>query len=262
MERLPRKINSIIRSSNVYSDYKYRYIYYTINEDEESQCVLRTKLPLYGRPFMSKEIIDDSHDFVNGFKVVLMATKEYAYIRQSDNKLLPFRYDVASDFNEYGFAMVGKDASTSWIDTDFKYLSFRGKMVEEDINNIFVDFNGFQGVREFSKGAIPLSKVYYFGNRLSSISYFGIDGQLKEFCEFDGQLKRSCPLNRFNEGTDFDENGYANADGKILFARGYYCDFNDMLNICEQKGFLDIIRNDAEECLNIEEQELQKLKAK
>ena len=54
------------------------------------------------------EIIDNSNDFVNGFKVVQTSNGEYAYVRQSDFQLLPFRYDVASDFNEYGFAMVGK----------------------------------------------------------------------------------------------------------------------------------------------------------
>ena len=68
-------------------------------------------------------IIDSNENFVNGFKVVKTANGEYAYIRESDNSLLPFRYDIAFDFNEFGFAIVGKDGSVSWINKDFKYLN-------------------------------------------------------------------------------------------------------------------------------------------
>lgn len=150
MEKLP-KINSISRSSGILIDSKHkRNICYDINEKEETRTAVHVVLPNFGRPKISEEIVDDSNNFINGFKVVKTASEEYAYIRQSDSRLLPFRYDVASDFNEYGFAMVGKDGSVSWIDTDFRYLDVNGKMVVEDLDKDYIKFNGWQEVSNFS----------------------------------------------------------------------------------------------------------------
>ena len=93
---------------------KYGYV---INEDKDGELYMPIELPyyygVYLRPPASFDIIDDSREFVNGFKVVQTANLEYAYVREADNKLLPYRYDIATDFNEYGYAIVGKDARVS-----------------------------------------------------------------------------------------------------------------------------------------------------
>ena len=99
MEKLPEKINSIIRSSAILVTKGVRHIYYEINEKEETRTGIHVELPEYWRPKKSDEIVDDSNNFVNGFKVVKTANGEYAYVREADNSLLPFRYDIAFDFN-------------------------------------------------------------------------------------------------------------------------------------------------------------------
>ena len=59
-------------------------------------------------------------------------------LSEKDNILLPYRYDIATDFNEYGFAMIGKNGKVSWIDKKFNYLNIEGKIEKE--GNEFNDF--------------------------------------------------------------------------------------------------------------------------
>ena len=125
MNELPKKITSI-KGSRIFTQDEIVKVGYTLNEEQADETYIRVELPYYYGVYLrhpkSLEIIDDSRDFVNGYKVVQTANKEYAYVREEDNKLLPYRYDIATDFNEYGYAMVGKDARVSWIDRDFRYF--------------------------------------------------------------------------------------------------------------------------------------------
>lgn len=252
MEILP-KINSIICRSAILVDREHkRNIFYEINQDEKDSMSIHVMLSSFGRPKTSTEIIDNSNDFINGFKVVQTSNGEYAFIRQSDLQLLPFRYDVASDFNEYGFAMVGKEGSVSWIDTSFRYLDLNGDMVEEELDKGYARFNGWQGISSFSEGSIPLSQVYDGRNTYGRVSYFGIDGKFKEFYQYNGEIDDFFSLSSFGQGTIFDKNGHAMADGNMLFARGYYLSYIDLIEICEQKGFISVISEDADKCFDKE----------
>ena len=246
------KINSIVHSSCILIRGNQRILYYEINEGKKDAIGVRVSLPEFGRPKISSEIIDNSNVFINGFKIVQTSNNEYAYIRQSDSLLLPFRYDVASDFNEYGFAMVGKDGSVSWIDTSFRYLNLQGDMIEEELEKRYAKFRGWQGVSSFSKGSIPLSRVYDDRNTHGKVSYFGINGKFKEFYQYNGEIDDSFSIMSFNQGTNFDENNRAIADGNMLFAKGYYSSYDDLIKICEQKGFITAISKDADKCFDKE----------
>lgn len=251
MKKFP-KINSISCSSAIVIERFKRNIHYEINRDEKDSICIPVVLPYSGRPEISTEIVDENNSFINGYKVVQTSNGEYAYIRQSDFQLLPFRYDIASDFNEYGFAMVGKNGSVSWIDTSFRYLNLEGEMIEEDFDINYAKFNGWQRVSSFSKGAIPLAQVYDGRNAYGRVSYFGTDGKFKEFYKYDGELDESFPISNFSQGTIFDENGRAMADGNMLFARGYYVSYKDLIKICEQKGFITLINEDVDKCFDKE----------
>lgn len=251
MKNLPKKVNSIIRKSCILFDLDHRKIFYTVNEGEETQTIIYVQLPKYYRPKKTDEIIDDSNDFINGFKVVQTSNGEYAYVRESDNALLPYRYDVAFDFNQYGFAIVGKDGDVSWIDTSFRYLNLNGNMVEEELDKNYAKFNGWQGISDFSDGSIPLSRVYDGRNTYGRVSYFGIDGKFKEFYEYNGKIN-SFSRSSFCKGTNFDKNGYAMADGDMLFARGYYLSYENLIKLCKEKGFITVISEDAEKCFDKE----------
>ena len=187
MIELPKEIKSIKGSVYSFVDKGTERYAYILNEGTDKEVHLTVLLPYYSRPDISFDIIDDSREFVNGFKLVQTANMEYAYVKEEDSTLLPFRYDIATDFNEYGYAMVGKDGKVSWIDKNFKYLNNKYEMVKEDSSK----FNGFLSVSDFSKGEHPLSKVCscsYDWNKKTS--YFGVDGKIKEFSRYDGKIIR------------------------------------------------------------------------
>lgn len=251
MQDLPKKINSI-SAGTVIGHLDFRATGYTFNEGEETEKFVSVHLPRFDRPTVSNKIVEDTNDFINGFKVVQTANGEYGYVRESDNILLPYRYDVASDFNQYGFAMVGKDGSVSWIDKSFKYLNSFGDMVDEDLDDDCSEFKGWGEVNNFSEGEIPLSRVYDGRNTYGITYYFGINGQFQTFCEYNGEINDFLSVSRFNEGTDFDKTGYAMANGYMLFAKGYYLSYKDLIKLCKEKGFINIICEDAEKCLEKE----------
>ena len=235
------KCNGIVRTET-----QKRYITYTMTSKNKKEFLIPIILPCNTRPEKSLDIIDDSSDFVNGFKVVQTANKEYAYVREEDNILLPYRYDIATDFNEYGYAMVGKDASVSWIDRNFKYLYNNGKMIKENLDDEFSLFEGFNKITNFSKGKNPLSTVYRdecFDDLV--VSYFGIEGKFKTFYYYDNERiceykhKKYFPIN----STPFNDKDYATFDKSqyILLASGYYVSVENLIRLCGEKGFLDTI---------------------
>lgn len=253
MIKFPENINSVVVNGCIFSDLKnQRNICYTINKNESTETSIYAKLPQHYRPRKSEKIVYESSCFVNGFKVVQTANGEYAYVRESDNLLLPYRYDIAFDFNEFGFAMVGKDGSVSWIDKDFKYFNLKGKMVAENLRRSFEKFDGWQGVSNFSKGNIPLSRVHDARDVFSRIVYFDTNGNLKKFYKYDGLVNIDFYRANFSEGTIFNEEGYAKSDEGLLFSKGYYISYKDLVKIATEKGFIDSISRDADGCFDKE----------
>ena len=249
MKNLSSKINSISCGSNIFitNDFK-REIYYTINEEETQPIKITIRLPYSNRPETSNEIIDSDSEFVNGFKVVKTANGEYGYIRQSDSVLLPYRYDIASDFNQYGFAMVAKDGNTTWINKNFQYLSKDGEMVNEDIEDKYYKyrkFEGFQKICKFSTGNYPLSRIYEGRNRCGHSFYFSTEGKRKEFYKFDGSFDYEFTFSSFGN-TDFGDRDYIIGGNGILFAKGYYCPLKYVLEFCEQNGIVSAIYENAD----------------
>ena len=246
MEKMPKRITSI-KGSNIFVANKTSKFTYTLNKETDDAI----KVPIVlswthtlCRPKKSFTIIDDSKDFVNGYKVVQTANKEYGYVREYDNTLLPFRYDIATDFNQYGYAMVGKNAKVSWIDKNFRYFNAEKEEFTEENEIGYNTFCGFLSVSDFSKGEYPLSKIYRFGYN-NEVSYFTPDGKIKEFSKYDGEIIRdSDSIKNFSfYSTEFNDKGYAtaNKDNIILLSSGYYLSLKDLIRICEEKGFLETL---------------------
>lgn len=260
MKKLPKEMISIRRTNVIASDEIISYGY-VLNEGSKEETYIPAMLQTYYgriiRPRKSFDIIDDTRDFVNGFKVVQTANKEYAYVREEDNELLPYRYDIATDFNEYGYAMVGKDAKVSWIDREFRYFDADEEKFLDEMESNHARFNGFLSVSDFSKGETPLSRISRFYNN-TDVSYLGIDGKYKEFFKCDGErISESDSIKEFpGYSTVFDDGGHATANDceLILLSGGYYLSvkdlirsakIKDLMKIATKEGFLDII-NDSE----------------
>ena len=224
---------------------KIKIIYSFI--DEEKNTFFEILLPLVGRPQISDIIIEENKDFVNGFKVVKTANDEYGYIRESDNKLLPYRYDIALDFNEYGLAMVGKDGYVTWINTKFQYLNTDGELVSYD-NDILNQEHCFTDISDFSESKNPLSRVSYSNyNSDTFTKYINTNGEVQSFTNYNGETLGSFRVNVFSYGNKFDESGFAEADGFILSSEGYCIHKDNLFKIMKEKGFLNIITADVAE---------------
>lgn len=239
--KLPEKIRKITCETTIKNQREFCYI---INKGGEDETKIHVSISPLENFFVSKKVIDDSHSFIEGLKLVQMADRKYAYIRESDGQLLPYRYDIATDFNEYGFALVGKHGCVSWMDASFHILNVSGEMVEQNEEHGEIT-DGFEEITEFSAGSIPLSKVVdsrhiYYG----SVSYFGIDGKLKEFIQYNENP--SLSYLSFKNGTRFDKRGIAISEDKILFAQGYYCLLKDVIKLYRHAAFFHQLSEDMQ----------------
>ncbi len=244
-----RKVKSIICNDIALNEDNHtRIIHYTIEKVDGTMTDIKTELPKYCRLEKSNEIIRDNSEFINGYKVVKTGNNEYAYVSESDNTLLPYRYDIATDFNNLGFAMVGKDGTVSWINKDFKYLDYRGNMIEEELDKSWSKFKGWQCVNGFSEGDIPLARVCEKRDLFPRVAYFGTDERLREFVKYGDDKTR---VTVFKIGEDFNASNYALAGNDILFARGYFITYKDLIMIGEKEGFIDHIKEEAESKLKV-----------
>ena len=249
MRGMPKEVK------NIYARYYNRS--YVINEGEEDELDYYAEKEISSLK-ITNEIVEENEEFVNGFKVVKFANGQYGYIRESDNKLLPYRYDLAFDFNEYGYAMVGRNGTVTWINKDFYYYK-RGGMTEDAIYKNHSDGTYFVGwmegrskIEEFSKGSIPLSRIWV---DLDMCVYFGIDGKVLSFKRYGQDNNERCYENTFRYGSKFDGNGLASAKGTslaknsgvLLFAEGFYLDFDKLSSLAIKKGFIDSIRDELKE---------------
>lgn len=213
---------------------------YRIEYDGYKKTIVSINLPLGVRPIKTDEIIFENKSFVNGFKVVKTKNGEYGYIREEDNALLLYRYDVALDFNEYGFAMVGKDGYVTWINKNFEYLDTLGKMTKEQNG---IPYKAWKKVDAFSKSEIPLSRMVQRWYDIDAYSYMDTSGNLKGFIRYS----RGIDLNHysknyiFSTSTSFNEQGYATSGTYILNSKGYFMDVRDLIKKCFDNGAVDAI---------------------
>ena len=241
---IPKVVNSIVCGDIVKIDQKTEAVCYKINSDNGVKTNVFAYLPKYNKKSTLSEIVMENDEFVNGFKVVKLANDSYSYIRESDNKLMPYQYDVAFNFNEYGFAMVGKDGSVSWINKDFKYLNYKGIMVEEENNN-WNNFDGWQGINNFSNGDNPLSRVFCGKEEYGRTAYFTPNGDIKKFYQYNGNISNNLYRDVFFSGTDFNNSPYALADNYILDVNGFCILKEDIIKLSLKEGFIDFLFDDA-----------------
>ncbi len=196
---------------------------------------------------------DPNRKFINGFKAIKIGEETYAFVRESDKKIMPYYYDNAYDFNDYGFAIVGREGVMTWINKDFKYLRDDRRsgcygneyaMSEDYLHDPYRILYGFHSVGEFSKGDIPLSRIRV-GDE--SAIYFGTDGEVKKFTKYNNDDTR--PLNKFERGTPFNKNGMAiaefNKEKLILFAEGFYIGYNDLAKLGLDNGYVERFRKET-----------------
>ncbi len=191
-------------------------------------------------------IKESSDKFVNGFKVVRLDNGKYSYVRESDNQLVPFKYDFACDFNEYGMAMVAKGGYVTWINTDFE-VSISGLLnMYEDKSDI--NFVGWHKITEFSNGKTPLSimefrNVKRYGKYVLDKSYalaFRTSGKALKFfnAEKPGESKYQFtsidPFNNNEQTVAYDGNGDTR-DCYVIQSDGLYISAEKFIELISQR---------------------------
>ena len=268
MERLPRNFKSItctleaIRGKGV-RGYLSKYDYKTSDGIDGSFIVQADEWIV--RPDFSDVIVEEE-DFVEGFKRVRLENGEYGYIREIDGTLLPYRFDIASDFNEYGFAMVGKGCEVAWIDKAFNYLNMLGHLtpcphgykrisMEHGIYGYTNSFSehGWTAIADFSDGEYPLSLMLKKMPSGPYTSYMTKEGSLQKFYDYDGAIRESYhtmfgienyPKDMSIEKESFDSDGTKVLATGILYARGYFCSLKNILELGENGAMVHEIEKD------------------
>ena len=184
------------------------------------------------------EIMYDFKEYVNGYKIVKFKNKEYGYVRESDELIMPYRFDIVSDFNEYGLAMVGLNGTVTWINQDFKFLSAETGRLEflRDLEKRKVLKNSIQfNVIEDFEGVIPVSRVSRKKIDKTEITvYVNTFGEVMDFYELDEEFLYTGKNIKYNivSGTNFNEDGLAKVvtnDNQVYFLNHYgYC-FSDQV---------------------------------
>jgi len=247
MQKLPKDSNYTVRSANVIIyENNVKEIYYLISKNDKIIEEIKIKLPRTSEPNESNKIINKNNKFINGYKVVKVASGEYSYIDEANELLVPYRYDIAFDFNEYGYAIVCKDGNVTWINKNFHYLDSNGLFVKDTPNSNWQSSDVWQRVTSFSESKNPLSLVSKNRGLCKKTAYLETTGKLKQFYRYDGKLVNTNPHSVFRQGTTFDKDGIAMADDCMLFDKGYYMTYKDLIKICNQKGIIDTVVEEAE----------------
>ena len=73
---------------------------------------------------------NSSDSFHFGYRLVRFVDGTFGYVKKGNGEeICPFKFDIASEFNEYGLAMIGKNGCVNWIDHNFEYLSMSGNKI-------------------------------------------------------------------------------------------------------------------------------------
>lgn len=259
------KIPEVVNSLKVNEFYNNNYMWhYDINYGEDTHTFINTKFSDNEKCIKrSNQIVDCNENFVNGFKIVQFANGEYGYIRESDHTILPYRYDIALDFNEHGLAMVGRNGVLVWINKNFEYTSHLHGMVKESVykGSLGISLGKLDGYREleaFSKGSIPLSlavRYNYYAEGFEFTTYIGLDGKVKHFYRYGSKSEDDSKniKTRFYSGSSFDDNGCAtvvdekHGESFLLFAKGFYMGLNELVELAKEKGLIETIVKETDE---------------
>ena len=227
-------------------------ISYAIEIEDDDYIFYNVIVPINGVVYNENKIASGSDEFVYGYKVVQLENGQYAYLSEKTKELLPvLRFDFATNFNKYGYAMIAKNGKVSWMNTDFMYLNYKGYWIE---NYADFEYNALDKINEFSKGEIPLSLVSGddpFGETFGLKGYIDTNGVLKTFYRYNlnDMVIRNAFIT-FTSAEDFDESGFTKVDDGFISDKGYYFKLDDLLKLNKTNSFLSILNDTLDKIQN------------
>ena len=232
MSEIKSKISTIVANSyDTESENDIAIATYTIIDKNNNSKTIELRYPMYimYTEYIRKGgiIIDTENKPAYGFKLVKNSYNQSMFMRVSDNAVIPYIFDIATNFNIYGLALVAKDGKIAWIDREFMYYDVEGtkkELCEEH------RMDGWWSVSSFTGGITKLSRCIADLEQ-GYTSFVDTFLNIKEFRKYDGEKLSDQSMDRFSGLlTDFDKTGYARRvknseecqEELILSSEGYY----------------------------------------
>lgn len=95
-----------------------------------------------------------------GYMVVRLNDGSFTYIDR-DSKILPYRFDFATDFNQKGLALVGCEGKVNWMNTRFEILN---PLNDEFCPMNCEKFEGYAYLSNVNTDNISFARINYFDN--------------------------------------------------------------------------------------------------
>lgn len=191
-------------------------------------------------------ILDEEIDYINGFRRVLFSDCTYGYREESTGELIPYKFNLATNFNENGIAIVAIDSGVTLLTNDFKILYKNGKYFKmggfsshfsmpipikvDSISSQYITYTHCisSGINELE--ALFLDKTG------GSIAFRSLTGANSERIVFRKACKRT--LLTENECSIFDS-GFIIYGDYIILSSGYYITLSEL---CKLPEVVDSIR--------------------
>jgi hypothetical protein len=204
-----------------------------VNGDTVLVSIAVERNPIFGN--QSDDIVQEEFD-KNGdnYKIVKMSSGKYTY-RDARGFLLPYRFDLASEFNEFRMAMVAINGQVTWVrpsDSGLEYYCQEGKFVPLSPSNRHQEIRGFNFVEQFSEGHYPLSRL---GIGSGCAEYLRPTGEIAQFSPYlTDDLKWETQFfngTRFIEGIAYFWKPNDNEAIGTLFSHGVLIKPNTLIEI-------------------------------
>lgn len=248
---------------------------YFLNSDRDDET----------RPYFIKARDNPNNNYiivgkeVCGFKRVKFENGEFGFVRVSDDTLMPYRFEVADDFNKYGLALVARDGVINYIDTNFQVFEYDIKY-KQPIGHYLLDYwiscgkdmyvedfkrelfplrkkdikdkmSGFDEISCFIEGDKPFAIIgEHFTERSVPISPSGELVTFRNYYDHDKE-ESVIPINggrlltTDNGAIMFEDGTYNNP--RVYFSNGTYMTLRDIIKFSNDLGLYSILDNCCEE---------------
>lgn len=208
-----------VKNSDIHSTFYY--------EDEEG---IKRKLATSTSVRESKEVtVAFVGEEVNGFRRIVFSNGRYGF-QDASGKIAPYSFNIASDFNELGLAMVGTLEGATWINTQFQKLTMRGTwtFMEDKFADIPSQVTGF---------VAGLSRAVYSRRSKRDTIFINESGRKVEFVDDTKKVPVEYE-DAYNGGDGFTEEGYRITSKGVFFASGVFKSFEEIVNLPEVRVIL------------------------
>lgn len=169
---------------------------------------------------------------VNGFRRVEYSNGKIGF-QTAEGKLISYKFNIASDFNACGLAMVGLNGGVTWINSEFKKLTSKGNwtMMEDEFSSLPLEVSDFvAGLSSVEVGRMTRIKAFFIDQEGKRMEFF--HSASGSTVNFEG---------KFSNGSSFEESGYKITSEGVYFACGQFLTFEEVVKLPQMDAILSTL---------------------